>query len=496
MQIWLEVENFAKIERAKICLGSYILFVGQNNSGKTFLMQLIQGILKKFTDLMDERTFSVLLDEDENAYVSYIISSDNISQFVDRLNKRLLAEKEMLVKEIFQREIPIGRLSIDLRLEEDVAYKIVLLNQQEISGKQLDKIVDQKFLANGFSLPYFESDYFVLGITNRINIKNGTSETVSFYVPHSGMRDPQEVLRWGMGTILECNSLFLPASRAGLLLLYRDFFLNKADHVFSYNMGKNQALKNNQDYGGLTKPTYEFLRFLQRFTENEPRREAVNEELRFFENNLIEGHISVDEQKVFSYRAKNDENEVPMYLASSLINEVAPLAMAITGGVVYDWLIIDEIESSVHPEKQGELVRFLNRLNRKGEKRERTKLIISTHSDTFVSKVNNLYILSCRYQRSREDGLVVRNDPGAGTGSRITGDSDAVVAVLNDLHLSPEDLVDPTGLSVYEFVMQDNGKSIVKEVHGNEKTGFQFDLFASSAMKLYAEALKIGESLE
>lgn len=36
-----------------------------------------------------------------------------------------------------------------------------------------------------------------------------------------------------------------------------------------------------------------------------------------------------------------------------------------------------------------ELVRFLNRLNNNG-----VKLILSTHSDTFVSKLNNLYVLS------------------------------------------------------------------------------------------------------
>ena len=43
MKFWLGVENFAKIESAKVNIDDYTLFVGQNNSGKTFLMQLIQG---------------------------------------------------------------------------------------------------------------------------------------------------------------------------------------------------------------------------------------------------------------------------------------------------------------------------------------------------------------------------------------------------------------------------------------------------------------------
>lgn len=44
MHFWIGVENFAKIESIKVCIDNYTLFVGFNNSGKTFLMQLIQGL--------------------------------------------------------------------------------------------------------------------------------------------------------------------------------------------------------------------------------------------------------------------------------------------------------------------------------------------------------------------------------------------------------------------------------------------------------------------
>lgn len=41
MLIFLGVENFAKIERAKVCINSYTILVGPNSSGKTYLMQLV-----------------------------------------------------------------------------------------------------------------------------------------------------------------------------------------------------------------------------------------------------------------------------------------------------------------------------------------------------------------------------------------------------------------------------------------------------------------------
>lgn len=156
-----------------------------------------------------------------------------------------------------------------------------------------------------------------------------------------------------------------------------------------------------------------------------------------------------------------------MYMASSMVNEIAPVELILTDSRGYNRLIIDEVEASLHPKKQLEFVKFLNRLSNKG-----MKLILSTHSDTFASKVNNLYILS---------EYIAQNK-----------DSDRI----KTMGLETEDLIDPRKLYVYEFINQPAGKSFVKEIVGDPTTGFQFDLFTDSALHLYNEALKIGEILQ
>ena len=152
-----------------------------------------------------------------------------------------------------------------------------------------------------------------------------------------------------------------------------------------------------------------------------------------------------------------------MYLASSMINEVAPLILAITSQNAYGRLIIDEVEASLHPQKQLELVRFFNRLNNNG-----MQLMISTHSDTFVSKLNNLYVLSEIAKINGED-------------------------IVRRFGMEKEDLVSPEKLFVYEFINQPNGKSVAKEIKPDKKTGYQFDLFTESALRLYEEAEQLGE---
>lgn len=46
---------------------------------------------------------------------------------------------------------------------------------------------------------------------------------------------------------------------------------------------------------------------------------------------------------------------------------------------------------------------------------------------------------------------------------------------------------------MYEFVKQENGKSVVEERKFHKGLGYQFDLFTDSALEIYNEAVKLGE---
>ena len=213
-------------------------------------------------------------------------------------------------------------------------------------------------------------------------------------------------------------------------------------------------------------PVYEFIRFLQTFAENEEHTEMWKKELLFFEQNVIEGHITASQQGNFLYSPQNEKRDIPLFLASSMVNEVAPIGLALISHSNHRQFIIDEIKASLHPGKQTELVRFLNRIRNRG-----ISLILSTHSDTFVSRLNNLYIISANYPEHFPPDM------------------------LQKLGLEKEDLIDVKGLFVYEFVRQANGKSIVKQVRGDSKKGFVFDLFMGTAMKLFNESTILEEGL-
>lgn len=456
MQFWLGVENFAKIEYAKICINEYTLLVGQNNSGKTFLMQLVQGMSKKLAELVSDDIIDIFAEEKSDMYCKCTVSKDNIALLVEYLNRKLYMEKESIVKEVFRKEIPVGELFVDIVWEDRVSYELY----EFITDANTTMDYVQKRI--GMNLPKFVSD-FVPERKVCFLIKKQEEKKQLLAMSQSMSTSHSNLILGEFRSLFECKSLFMPASRTGLLLLYREFFANKADDTVVYTTKGGQFIRGDWNQGGFTQPVYEFLRFLQTYSEDEYYKEIFADELDFFEKNLIEGHISVNKQGMFSYDQNKTEQGIPMYLASSMINEIAPIFLAVTSNRDYRRFIIDEAEASLHPEKQLELVRFLNRLNNKG-----ISIMVSTHSDTFASKLNNLYLLAEYVKESKED-------------------------IIAKFGLEKADLPDPQKLFVYEFTIQPNGKSLVKEVFRNEKTGYQFDLFTESALQLYEEAMKLVE---
>lgn len=463
MQIWLEVENFAKIEHARICINSYTVLVGPNNSGKTFLMQLVQGIYAKLTSLIDEETVNQLLKEEQEGHFKFNLTASNIDILNKGINANLQKRKVEIMKEIFGKDIPTEKIYMQIVLEENEIYtfEILSLAQENIPSDMeailqkapfnvFSKIIQKDTGKGRISILYRGKQYEKIDdiITMNLSFLQHIPETFTSMIAH----------------LIECGSLFLPASRTGIMLLYRDFFANRTDRDMVLSFSKEGKVEQTEKQSDLTKPVYEFLRFLLMYSEDEDKKEHYKEELQFFEEHVIEGHINAEKHGILSYTAKaQKDSRIPMYLASSMINEVAPIILAITSKNYFKRLIIDEVEASLHPQKQLELVRFFNRLNNKG-----MQLMISTHSDTFVSKLNNLYILSERVKANGED-------------------------ILKKFNLEKADLTDTTNLFVFEFRNLENGKSVVNEIKPDKKMGYQFDLFTESAMQLYDEAVKIGE---
>ena len=95
MRLYVCVKGFGKIREAKIDISNFTVFVGNNNSGKTYMMQLIYGVLNRLHHL---REFHVNFLGNFDREVR--LTKDMYFDLVSDINDYLTIYKESIVKEI------------------------------------------------------------------------------------------------------------------------------------------------------------------------------------------------------------------------------------------------------------------------------------------------------------------------------------------------------------------------------------------------------------
>lgn len=444
MKIYLTVKNFGKIEYAKVDISNFTVFVGNNNSGKTYMMHLIYGILQNLSELRKLR--ADIFDNFEN---KIILDDTHIKELVKNINDYLEENKSDIVRNIFHKDIDAELLEIGMELEKDCVVTIIS-KKEKISPANNNDIFWVEFIENRKNEPSRKRRYgFVY--EDAISINDIKYEIMA------------ELVKFIFGVSSNRKNLYLPASRTGMLLLYKYFFSEKDKMNNTIIQIDDKDVKENEL--GLTAPVYDFLQFLLRYSPNENHAEDNKELLEFINEYLIDGKLYLKGEEAL-YQPKDSNDVVPLYLSSSMVNELTPLVKALTGASRHSYFMYDEIENCLHPHKQQEMARLLNRINNRG-----IRLIVSTHSDTMAVKLNNLFLLS------------------------FDDDKESRAEKLKRVNLHEEDLLKSKNVSVYQFINKANGKSEVKELEFRKVpyTGYDFSLFTQNSIDLYEEAKIIVE---
>lgn len=457
MDVYITVRNFGKIKEARINISHFTIFVGNNNSGKTQLMELIYAVIKRVS-AMTPKIAVPLIDNVDAIHVG----SKEIRDLNIYVNNYLKENLHDIVEETFNVPIPIEEISLEFG-EADFNYDIYFLTSDTIQYLlEEDIITQEQFLESVQYENEFYRAFWIKHTEGKIKSTEGNS------VSRFSSSIPIEMaisLELGhvLGEILggsmpvASNILFLPASRMGLMLLYKHYFGDG-------NQGRNALVRSGyQNSGGITKPVVDFLSFLLKYNYTERVARKNKQVVDFIFQNLIDGTIN-DTGDSTTYLPNGEKKEIPVFVASSMVNEVVPVVKALTDAERIDFIFYDEVETSMHPLKQIEMVKLLNRLNNHG-----IKLIISTHSDTMATKINNLLLLSY---------------------ADIDFEQKQKLLKESGISIDKEDLLVSREVHVYQFVNDNHGKSTVEELEFSRApyTGYDFTLFNDSTMNLFEEA--------
>jgi len=404
VKVQLEVENFGPVTKGKLLIKPLTVFIGPNNTGKSHIAMLYYAILTTFVKLPPLPPLFLLIDEKE-------------------LNKALSE-----LKEIFPE-----------RLKNNI---------ERVFSSRISDLIRWGSQAMEIRAS-LEGD--AIEISCHISAKS--SGVFSSKVEIEPLKNVLDAFK----ALIRLRDVhYLPASRAGLLHNYRAI-VGSLIRQIPYALFKK----------GIEIPeiTGVVADFLAEFVTKPMRRTEVNADIRtineFFEKEITEGKLMLrfrGEAKIPELFYKAKEGIVPLYRMSSMLVELAPLGVYLKYGVLKrgDFLIIEEPESHLHPDKQVKVAELLAMLvNRLG-----LNVLVTTHSDILLAKLSNLVALgSIPEEEARERGF------------------------------KPELAIDKDKVAVYSF-RRDKEGVVVEEVKVTEE-GIPDDVFKKVIEELYEESMEL-----
>ena len=360
------------------------VFVGKNNSGKTYISQLVWAI----------NSFSTF----ENRYYSY--ENKSKMDFVESLDKNEVSIK--ITKTHFNKILKnFTNYIIKQRIKEVFKHEIkadIVINFdfESFKNKSIKKI---GFKINQISFNISkEKDLDILNLSmDFTNILEDELKKFDFSILNKIIEG--KIIE----ILLDKNSIYMPSTRLFLPTFYKYIYTIEKEFKDAMlgNIGKIDNLNKSYFESSYTKAVDDLIKRLVFQVEHANEKNKYLEELEA----LIEGNITVDKAEVFdmvdlSYTHKSGE-KLPMYLSSSMVNQLATVYLYFKYWFKENsgnFLLLDEPEMNLHPEKKLKIIETL--LNFASE----NKLLIATHSSSMAkSIINYIHLFDLQKNRSKED---------------------------------------------------------------------------------------------
>ena len=418
----IEVIDFGPIRRAAVDLRPLTVFVGQSNTGKSYLAMLVYALHECFGPNFPTRTrsgriptrllfsFSHAIAEslwDKEDLLRSIVEwwsaldrsqaaplPDDLAMALRPLLQRLPGGGRYLAQEV-RRCFGVEVIEDLVRRESPGDRAIITLQIPDGRGRQSARY-RADFGSKGVRIAgQFDSLPQVSGFNF------GDSESLGF-----DPTDPSFLLASVVSDVLESllspltrRAHYLPADRTGVMHSHQVVVSTLIQSATAAGMRPSAS---SPLLSGVLADFLDGLVGMSRSAQK-PSRELAD----VLEQNLLAGAVRLDRSESgypsFVYRPANWDSDLPLTRTSSMVSELAPVVLYLRhlvepGNV----LIIEEPESHLHPALQAEFTRELARLVHSG-----VRVMLTTHSEWILESLANLVRLS-ELSEERREGI-----PGA-----------------------------------------------------------------------------------
>ncbi len=378
----LSVKNLGPIQKGEIDLSKrFYVFVGYNNSGKTYMSQLLWSVFK-----LNNFTKNPFIDID-SLPITLDINLNDINIILEDFEKTL--EKKLITDVFNLNSQHFLKNDFQIKFKGDSFEKF---NKEKINFSDTEITIHKNESSNKVSIKK--------GITtndnNSINISLLHEKSEPYGVGHTLSRKVLDIL------INQPRSIyFLPANRSFYPTYNKYIFFASKEETDLIHKEFNTTI-NLEKIKDLSKRPYT-LPMNDIIQSMNNRETPTNFYIDLLQDlvNIIGGDVQIKPSKgiapvEFKLKLKN-EQELDMHIVSSSSNQLTTLYLYLKYWAVENdnFLMIDEPEENLHPQNQIALIDLLMRFGNRNSNR----VLINTHSPLIAETINNYIQLSNLHEK-------------------------------------------------------------------------------------------------
>ncbi|WP_300809356.1 AAA family ATPase [uncultured Acetatifactor sp.] len=423
--------------------------MGDNNSGKSYLMSLLWGIRNLGGELLyaDEtmeitETYGRLrcwvkkqIETAREQGVHTVLASEIGDELQSVLQERINQNRDKFVKAIFN--------SSDVEIEE------LQIELTGLAGVSLDFIVREYGRNMGVAITNTGNDGVELALSEKERATGILEEKTGRYFVNTLM-----------ALVLDSHGgfnreIYFPAARTGFMLT-KDI-INKVSRRTTFNVAAEQ-----ETMVPFVRPINQFLDVINDLTFDGESNEDFKEIVQYLENGMADGTVEMSAlpNKEAMYVPNGKTSGMPLRITSAVVTELSPLILILKYKRYVDALFYEEPEMCLHPQLQQKMGRVLCKMVNAG-----VQMNVTTHSDIILQHVNNMIRLSGREDREE---------------------------ICHQLGYMARDLLSPQKVKVYQLKAVAGGKTKVEELNCGEN-GFAVPTFNDALDRIMDEAYVIQE---